>query len=1017
MWPRLGAAEMVIGSPQDGTYERELEPVVPREENPEKESMGDEDEELLMRRWSTQQLNSDSRARKLAQACAEAERSREALDGKLQWRTRVVGIGCGALFAAALVEAHWRLHESIQERSVQTILVVAEVAMLVVFMLLCLTMGKQNNKAARPLLCPPVAVAFLMWTVCLLFSARALLRTLYSTSATSSCAGDSNQFADEVHAAVWIMLLSAFVALTGLMETLHFACLSQFICVQHWFLCWIASNGRSMQIRSGVYYALHMHLLAALLALAARQGQADFSLHSASIDVRQGIIGQDLEMEETAEDKHVVYTSLELLVADLRLQEFRGRRRLARALDALWPSSAASAWADSVSNMLDSLAEVTNWIENHVSTHANQHSLEMGTVALTKTQESGLEAIGGFLKQQFLMDTLSQSDAPSCEDYGIASPIPLKCFNHGSQASLPQLGEHQESPETEHPSNTASSFNTRTSFLLHSLNLQQRCSELAPALGKWEFDSLAWDDKFKGVLMQAVGYSLLNRLSFVSRVTLQHFLQRLQNHYSKDNPYHSQVHAADVCNSVFSMLLKMQMWDGEHMTEIKKFSLIVAALGHDVGHPGRNNNFLIQTSDKLAIRYNDRSVLENFHASTLTRLMTENTSMVVDSSSVATLSDVNFSAAVWTGASQQAEGSCTSQADDHSPPSSGTFRSLVSGMSPQVYSKVRQLIIALILATDTTNHMEALSTFRVWLNTLDANLEDLHRHAPQPLSSQLSLQRREGRCVTQPARSDSVQPARRLSHSSGQNKPTASDLLQSTTENQEALCFIMRTADIGHSAKLWGSHRAWSMRVTKEFHLQGDEELKLGLPISPLCDREGFDMAKSQMGFLQFVCLPTWTEAARFDNVVHRCRQQTLQADRARRALESTVTSMSGDSPLVTGAGGPTLLPRQARRPSISKERPGRLLDTLTVSASRPRRRSMPDAVRPDVEQHTASNLIAKDCLRLCESNLSEWTQLHERGSLITPVDQALKECPKGCGRHSGATTDVPTEVSEESSG
>ena len=54
---------------------------------------------------------------------------------------------------------------------------------------------------------------------------------------------------------------------------------------------------------------------------------------------------------------------------------------------------------------------------------------------------------------------------------------------------------------------------------------------------------------------------------------------------------------------------------------MERLSLMVAAIGHDIDHPGLNNAFLRKTQAPLAIRYNDRSVLENHHASVLFSLL------------------------------------------------------------------------------------------------------------------------------------------------------------------------------------------------------------------------------------------------------------------------------------------------------------------------------------------------------------------------------------------------------------
>jgi len=50
----------------------------------------------------------------------------------------------------------------------------------------------------------------------------------------------------------------------------------------------------------------------------------------------------------------------------------------------------------------------------------------------------------------------------------------------------------------------------------------------------------------------------------------------------------------------------------------------------------------------------------------------------------------------------------------------------------------------------------------------------------------------------------------------------------------------------------------WAERIVEEFFAQGDRERKLGIPISPLCDRVKSDMEVGQSGFIRFVVLPSY---------------------------------------------------------------------------------------------------------------------------------------------------------------
>lgn len=50
------------------------------------------------------------------------------------------------------------------------------------------------------------------------------------------------------------------------------------------------------------------------------------------------------------------------------------------------------------------------------------------------------------------------------------------------------------------------------------------------------------------------------------------------------------------------------------LTNIELISIITASISHDLGHEGKNNSFYINSRSEISLRYNDLSVLENFHA-------------------------------------------------------------------------------------------------------------------------------------------------------------------------------------------------------------------------------------------------------------------------------------------------------------------------------------------------------------------------------------------------------------------
>jgi len=91
---------------------------------------------------------------------------------------------------------------------------------------------------------------------------------------------------------------------------------------------------------------------------------------------------------------------------------------------------------------------------------------------------------------------------------------------------------------------------------------------------------------------------------------MRRFIDLISQEYLQ-NPYHNFMHALDVTHTVFRYMTFMCAEQIFSMQE--QFSLLVAALSHDVGHPGFNTMFLREVQHELTIRYNDHSPLENMH--------------------------------------------------------------------------------------------------------------------------------------------------------------------------------------------------------------------------------------------------------------------------------------------------------------------------------------------------------------------------------------------------------------------
>jgi len=93
----------------------------------------------------------------------------------------------------------------------------------------------------------------------------------------------------------------------------------------------------------------------------------------------------------------------------------------------------------------------------------------------------------------------------------------------------------------------------------------------------------------------------------------------------------------------------------------------------------------------------------------------------------------------------------------------------------------------------------------------------------------------------------------------GMNSEKIIDKKTSATEfesKQFIMDICLHAADIGSSGRVHSASEEWSQRIIEEFLRQGDLELKLGLPLSPSCNRRVSKLPEEQTGFINIFSGP-----------------------------------------------------------------------------------------------------------------------------------------------------------------
>ena len=119
---------------------------------------------------------------------------------------------------------------------------------------------------------------------------------------------------------------------------------------------------------------------------------------------------------------------------------------------------------------------------------------------------------------------------------------------------------------------------------------------------------------------------------------LKIFLMASRAAYNSFVYYHNFRHVVDVLQATFFFLVQLGTLPpypssstrpgasrrspiAELLRPFDALTLLISAIGHDVGHPGVNNAFLVALNAPLAQLYNDKSVLEAFHCAAYSQIL------------------------------------------------------------------------------------------------------------------------------------------------------------------------------------------------------------------------------------------------------------------------------------------------------------------------------------------------------------------------------------------------------------
>eukprot|EP00930_Biecheleria_cincta_P056920 TRINITY_DN4293_c1_g1_i1.p1 TRINITY_DN4293_c1_g1~~TRINITY_DN4293_c1_g1_i1.p1 ORF type:complete len:653 (+),score=100.75 TRINITY_DN4293_c1_g1_i1:124-2082(+) len=217
------------------------------------------------------------------------------------------------------------------------------------------------------------------------------------------------------------------------------------------------------------------------------------------------------------------------------------------------------------------------------------------------------------------------NSTPSCSFNSIQNESDGMC-SPTTQRALPSMRSKlmADLPASPHPVHARGSTSSSSSATRHSSRLSSARNTARNTT--WDFNPIGQDSE---ALKQLASQLLVRSYSGSGGVkvdVLRRFVSAVAQGHG-DNSFHNFAHAVDGLQAV-CLQGTLMPWDTILAPQLR-FAVAVASLAVNIGHPGFDNAFLVETQDDIAHCYNDISPLENMHCSRLFEILKEHDSNVM----------------------------------------------------------------------------------------------------------------------------------------------------------------------------------------------------------------------------------------------------------------------------------------------------------------------------------------------------------------------------------------------------